>query len=404
MNIAFYTYYECIPTKGGTERTTSLVAKAMTNIYNHKCYSIYSSSVDIGAKEKVFTKTLKITNSARSIDELVFFIINNHIDVVINQGDLKFGLMLNDIITEKSLNCIQIFAYHYKPCAWEESCISFSNIYKKCKIEKNYIQYLKIILYPIYYYSRHKKLISQFRKLERKVAKIVLLSPKFIDEWISYVHGSNSSNINEYKFGSIPNALSFNYFAKESDIILKEKRVLIVSRLEENPKKISKALHIWKICSDNPKLKDWQLDIVGDGSDKDLLISIVKKYNIPRVNFYGKQDPEYYYKRSAIFLMTSDNEGFGMTLTEASQYGLVPFAYNTFASLSDIINNGINGFIFAPNNYKEYAEKLENLILNNQLRHKIAMNAVAYSKKFSLEGIATRWQSMICDLKKSNTM
>ena len=59
----------------------------------------------------------------------------------------------------------------------------------------------------------------------------------------------------------------------------------------------------------------------------------------------GKQSPQSYYLNSSIFLMTSDYEGWGMTITEAQQFGCIPIVLNTFASLQDLIANGENGFI-----------------------------------------------------------
>ena len=44
-------------------------------------------------------------------------------------------------------------------------------------------------------------------------------------------------------------------------------------------------------------------------------------------------------------MMTSHIEGWPMTLLEAQQYGCVPIVYNTFAALSEIIENNVNGYI-----------------------------------------------------------
>ena len=48
----------------------------------------------------------------------------------------------------------------------------------------------------------------------------------------------------------------------------------------------------------------------------------------------GQKNPEPYYNEASIFMMTSSFEGWGLTLTEAQQYGCVPLAFHSFASLN----------------------------------------------------------------------
>jgi glycosyltransferase involved in cell wall biosynthesis len=46
--------------------------------------------------------------------------------------------------------------------------------------------------------------------------------------------------------------------------------------------------------------------------------------------------------------MTSAYEGWGLTLTEAQQMGVVPIAFDSFGAVYDIIENEYNGLII-PN-------------------------------------------------------
>ena len=65
-------------------------------------------------------------------------------------------------------------------------------------------------------------------------------------------------------------------------------------------------------------------------------------------------------------MMTSAFEGFGMTLVEAQQYGVVPLAMDTYGSLHDIITDGQNGEIIADNDLDEYARRLRVLMENSE--------------------------------------
>ncbi len=78
---------------------------------------------------------------------------------------------------------------------------------------------------------------------------------------------------------------------------------------------------------------------------------------IPNIRFVGYQDPLPYQLESSISCMTSLYEGWGMVLTEAMQCGAVPIAFNSFASVTDVIDHGRNGILVKPFSIKQYEKK-----------------------------------------------
>ena len=95
-------------------------------------------------------------------------------------------------------------------------------------------------------------------------------------------------------------------------------------------------------------------------------------------------------------MMTSSSEGWGLTLTEAQQYGVVPIAFDSYASLHDIIQDGENGFIIPNNNISEYIEKLKLLIINQDIRKEMASKCIESSKRFSQKNIIQEWIKLLC--------
>lgn len=81
-------------------------------------------------------------------------------------------------------------------------------------------------------------------------------------------------------------------------------------------------------------------------------------------------------------MLTSNIEGFGMTLTEAMQEGCVPLAFNTYSAVNDIIDNGINGFVIDKGEEDVYAEKIKYLIDNDEIRIKMSYEALKSSENF----------------------
>ena len=99
--------------------------------------------------------------------------------------------------------------------------------------------------------------------------------------------------------------------------------------------------------------------------------------------------------------MTSNYEGFPMVLVEAMQYGCVPFAFNSFGALQDIIDDGINGFRIIPFNEKEYAEKVIQYLSSSSENHnKLQGNAIEKSKTFDINIIGKKWVEIFSNYKK----
>lgn len=173
---------------------------------------------------------------------------------------------------------------------------------------------------------------------------------------------------------------------------------IIVSRLEERQKRISLALDIWQLIEKNPNYHDWTLKIVGGGSDELKYKQIVQKKQLKHVIFEGVQNPEPYYRSASIFIMTSSFEGWGLTLTEAQQYGVIPLAFNSYASLNDIIIDGYNGYIIPNNDIKTFSEALMKLMSNPVLRYTLANNCIKSSKRFEIEYIGKQWVNLLKEL------
>ena len=175
----------------------------------------------------------------------------------------------------------------------------------------------------------------------------------------------------------------------------KKKEVLIVSRLEEEPKRISLALKIWKEIETDHTLSEWKLKIVGHGKMESWYKSLVIHYGLQRVFFEGTKNPETYYNEASIFMMTSSFEGWGLTLTEAQQYGCVPLAFHSFASLTDIITDKVNGFAIPNDDISLYIKQMKLLMTDEKLRKSMSANAIESSKQFSIEIIIKKWMEVI---------
>jgi len=140
------------------------------------------------------------------------------------------------------------------------------------------------------------------------------------------------------------------------------------------------------------------LKIVGDGEDLETIKEKAK--NLDRFYFEGRQKSESYFEKASIFIMTSTFEGFGMTLVEAQKYACIPVVMDSFLSLSDIIENGKNGFITPDGDINAMAEKIQMLMTDESLRKEIALNGLQSVKKFDVKIIAQKWEGLFNELSK----
>lgn len=360
---------------GGVERVTSLLASGFET-YGNKCFFAYYKNDDSTIPQDSKFKF----DLSWSRDEFRYYFSDftrkKNINLIINQDLYLEGLLFfykkYREYGGKVINC-----YHMSP-NW------------KFFINKKYsIKYkLKDFLLNSIYGCGAAEIMCH--KMYKEVDKFVLLSDRFIDDFtITYAIKDKR------KLCGIPNPLTFPKIATPDIINNKVNEALMVTRFVDVHKNISAALRIWKKV-ENYGIKNWVLRIVGYGEDEIYLKEYAHKLGLENVIFDGKSDnPLEYYQRSKIFIMTSNFEGFGMTLTEAMQNACMPIAFDTYASLHDIIEDGYNGIIINRHDEDSYANNIFRLISNKTMLQEMQRNALKSSRKFSLDMIMERWLTLI---------
>ena len=135
------------------------------------------------------------------------------------------------------------------------------------------------------------------------------------------------------------------------------------------------------------RFPEWTLDIFGEGEEWDDLSSLIKGLSLSEtVHLMGKssmiQDvmPGY-----SVFALSSRFEGFGLVLVEAMSCGLPVVSYACPCGPRDIIRDGIDGFLVPPGDEATLAERICQLIEDENLRTKMGTAALERAKEFSFE-------------------
>ncbi len=140
--------------------------------------------------------------------------------------------------------------------------------------------------------------------------------------------------------------------------------VLMASRLESE-KRIDLAIQAFKrVAVEYPHAG---LVIAGEGSEKSSLQSLVRKLDLEKnVAFTGWQkDLVSYYKTANIFLLTSEYEGYGMTLIEAGASGCPIVTTRVGIADTSIFVDGKNSFVCPVNDVGCFSESILALINDN---------------------------------------
>ena len=388
MNILYFCDRNISPLMGGTERITISVSNALRTIYGIKSFLAFVED-NIEIEPAFFDGRIRIDENLKSNDILKFINQNQITHIIVQNSFMRVNYFRS--IIGKSSNVKIIFCYHFAP-GWDlhfDISSQVKKIWRKPGAKNKIFAILKYFYFSVAVPIRNIKYPSLYRKAYNHADKVVLLSDKFID---GYKHFARL--ISTKKICGIPNMLSFPDFLPESDISSKRKNVLIVARLDEEQKRISYALKVWRIVKQDKRSKDWRLQIIGSGDNEKDYKNYVEKYNLDSIEFLGRQNPSPYYKKASIFMLTSRSEGWGLTLTESQQFGVVPVAFYSYESLVDIIDSGKNGYIIKDEDILSYAEKILELMDNNELRNNMARNAINSAHRFEQSVIAHKWKDL----------
>lgn len=383
MNVLFTIGY--YPSIGGVEAITTNISNELVKMNYGVHILSFWKNCDLemmGLDDRVNVGMFSTpVYSKRNIQFLHNYIISNNIDVILNQWCLPYFVTRLIKHARKGTNCKYVAVHQNMPT----TNARIKNV--EIDIENNKgIKFVNFIKWHAYNLASRLSLRYVYKNCDR----FSLLSASFIPDAMKYIWENEGK-----KFISIPES-----FDSEADGTLpnKDKELLYLGRIDYNQKRVRRVIDIWNKLE--KKYPDWHLTIVGDGPDMANVKQKVHDYCLQRVYFEGFQKSYKYFKRAPIMLLVSEYEGFGIVLAEAQSYGCVPVALDSYTALHDIVENGKNGIITSyPYSEDEFVNIISELIENEKLRKKMALNAISSVKKFELNVIVDKWLKLFADLK-----
>lgn len=384
MNIALFLEQSFDPNAGGVQRSTSKLAKIFRD-KGHSVLIISSSSViTIESWDGIPIVNVDIRKDESA---LVQIFLRYNITLVINQAGYSLGI--TKILKRcsgketKIINTLRINPLNF----YENSNTFISSFLKKYKVGfLNNFVLEKIILG--YHLIKQK---YELNCIINNTDSFVMLSNRFKSELFFLAPAVKKY---DYKIHGINNPFQLPNIDLSS--IDKENVILFVGRLNILQKRVDLLMEIWaKLHSLLPEWKFW---VVGDGESRSYMESYCEQNKLDRVTFFGKDDPNDYYKKAKIFHMTSAFEGFGNVLVEAQSYGCVPILFNSYTAAMDIVTEQENGALVVPFDIDEYVSKTLELINNPLKLNKLSISANESVTRFSYEKTYEKWNGIFKEI------
>ena len=151
---------------------------------------------------------------------------------------------------------------------------------------------------------------------------------------------------------------------------------------------------------------DILLTVVGDGSDRKDLEVMTGEFglsqNVDFVGYKSQTEVRKYFQETDVFVMSSFAEGIPVVLMEAMAAG-VPVVATQIAGISELVEDGINGYLVPPGDSHLLTIRIEELLKDCELRTKFGTAGRAkVEKDFNVQHEAARLYQVMNSALQNN--
>lgn len=379
INILFYLYH--FPGLGGIETVTSVIANYLANQgFNIWFYSSTSSKIytKLDSRIKIFhSNTTEIQDQ---VQELSSFCISNNIKYIVLHDNYDLQAEVITTVVNR-FPCKLFIVEHSDPMG----VIKGSKLVMKRKLKCTLRNWFWLIKNYNYDKKKSKDYLLRKKKLFDACDKYIILSKRFergINYCIPYFDKQKLVVINN------PLTVPITQTTKRQNI------VVFIARLEA-VKRIDYLLQILKRVA--PNYQKWKFRIYGDGKERNTVEEFIKNNIFPNIEYCGPTTKvSVVLQEAKVLLMTSEYEGWGLVLTEAMANGTVPIAFDSYLSIHDIIEDGVDGILVSPFNIDEYCSKLSALLDNDTSYQTMHQKVYSKAAQFQIENhIGRQWVDLL---------
>lgn len=356
-----------IATLGGVEVVSIWLAKKLSELHEVEIVSCINDERHTFEKsDSLKIDFLDLDNNSQRLysDDYIKirnFFSNKQFDIVI----LQAGTAIKNCCLLSDVKLCRIISYYSRLYY----VLHESPKYHLKRYNTEHDGLLKFALKTIYHKIRYAYGVRTFFRK----------SKKYIFRFVTLSKGCQKEMKDCYNINSVVMYNPYQFDNREIDFSKKENAVLYAGRLSPE-KDVRLILDSWNLLKN---LNNWKLKIIGDGNQRDFLENYVRTEQIFNVEFLGALphgEVMKEFQKSKIFMLTSFFEGFPTVISEAMNYKTVPIV-TRYEGFSDELLKADNSFICSRNPL-EISEKLETLMLDDELLKSFAENGYSQCKEF----------------------
>ncbi len=204
----------------------------------------------------------------------------------------------------------------------------------------------------------------------------------------------------EKKLSIIENSVDTNYYFPEPSVKREKDLLLYTGRLKRY-KRVDIIFDAMSVL-DRSGLKV-RLVIAGSGDDLNRLQTRAKELGLEkRIEFAGFVSEEKkieLFRKAALFVNTSEKEGWGITNVEAAACE-TPVVANNAPGLRDSVLDGQTGLLYKENDEYSLAECIEKLLKDNDMRNRFGTQGRQWALKFSWDSSAEKVEQWLLGIEQ----
>ncbi|MEV0406421.1 glycosyltransferase [Actinoallomurus sp. NPDC050550] len=138
----------------------------------------------------------------------------------------------------------------------------------------------------------------------------------------------------------------------------------------------------------------WRLRLYGSGPEEESLRAKADELGVTVEMPGTTSDIQGALTNASIYALPSRSEGFPMGILEAMAYGLPVVAFDSAPGVRELITHEVDGILVTPGNVAEFAEALERLMDDPDLRAKMGEAGRQSVQRFSAGVVVDRWERL----------
>lgn len=393
MNIGFVHNHNIVPTSGGLERVTFLLAEEFS-CRGHSVSFLSGGSPELQAQTIGYLQVNipVMTLPSNDIKErFASYVNSNKIDLLIFQDLCNENLKMMKYVPG---NVCSVVVMHNQPLSilFKERRVKLHTANSHLRPKGKLLKLLAITMQGVFRKLYVKDRGDTYHYIMKHTDQFILLSDRYLPRMMQNVKGLDPARLM-----AINNPITFLPERKNYSQDAKKNILLMVCRLTDPQKNVTGFIDIWNEFS--RKNADWEAVIVGDGEDGGRIRKYAESKKVERLRFEGSStDVENYYREAKIFCMTSHYEGWPMTLMEAMAFGCVPVVYDSFEAVHDIMKDGFDGRIVPAFQQHSMVDALSSLASDAEEIKRMAENAINTVLDFTVDKIVDEWEEKVFPL------